>query len=220
MDLKTDIGILGLEPRTYNCLKRNRINTYEELSMLSQEDLKTLKGMGESSLRNVKNCLDSYNKCNIYVSKVTPKEKIENLFSKIEEKDREFLLKIIQILYEDLTGIYKDAVEYDQVKEGVIRLSYYILENLNTTDNFLINSDIQSIIYSDNLFFNIVSTIVIRLLKDYNFGYTKEEIIERLPVSFQNSEQIEELFQFLKNDIEIDNDLYFYFSPFLYLLSK
>lgn len=45
---------LGLSLRTYNCLKRARIDTVEQLSGMSDEDLLRIRGFGNWCLREVR----------------------------------------------------------------------------------------------------------------------------------------------------------------------
>lgn len=48
-----NIEDLNFSARTYNCLKRAKINTFEELLALSKEGLMSVKGMGRSCFAEV-----------------------------------------------------------------------------------------------------------------------------------------------------------------------
>ena len=54
-----DIIDLEFSVRTYNCLKRSRINTVEELLQKSEEDLMRVRNLGRKSLKEIKNRIES-----------------------------------------------------------------------------------------------------------------------------------------------------------------
>ena len=55
--LEMTIEELDLSVRSYNCLKRAGINTVEELSNKSEEDMMKVRNLGKKSLEEVKNKL-------------------------------------------------------------------------------------------------------------------------------------------------------------------
>lgn len=49
----SDIADLDLTVRSYNCLKRSRINTIKELSQLTHSDLMKIRNLGRKSMREI-----------------------------------------------------------------------------------------------------------------------------------------------------------------------
>lgn len=49
-----DISKLGLSIRAYNCLRKNGINTVEEVAELSDDDLLSIHRMGPKTLEDIK----------------------------------------------------------------------------------------------------------------------------------------------------------------------
>jgi len=56
--LEMQIEDLDLSVRSYNCLKRAGINTVEELTQKSEEDMMKVRNLGKKSLKEVKQKLD------------------------------------------------------------------------------------------------------------------------------------------------------------------
>ncbi len=56
--LEMQIEDLDLSVRSYNCLKRAGINTVEELTQKSEEDMMKVRNLGKKSLKEVKLKLD------------------------------------------------------------------------------------------------------------------------------------------------------------------
>lgn len=56
--LETQIEDLDLSVRSYNCLKRAGINTVDELTQKSEEDMMKVRNLGKKSLKEVKQKLD------------------------------------------------------------------------------------------------------------------------------------------------------------------
>ncbi|MDV2582643.1 DNA-directed RNA polymerase subunit alpha [Alkalibacillus haloalkaliphilus] len=59
--LEMTIEELDLSVRSYNCLKRAGINTVQELTQKSEEDMMKVRNLGRKSLDEVKNKLDALN---------------------------------------------------------------------------------------------------------------------------------------------------------------
>ncbi len=59
--LEMTIEELDLSVRSYNCLKRAGINTVQELTQKSEEDMMKVRNLGRKSLDEVKNKLDDLN---------------------------------------------------------------------------------------------------------------------------------------------------------------
>ena len=56
--LEMQIEDLDLSVRSYNCLKRAGINTVNELTKKSEEDMMKVRNLGKKSLKEVKQKLD------------------------------------------------------------------------------------------------------------------------------------------------------------------
>ena len=56
--LEMQIEDLDLSVRSYNCLKRAGINTVEELTQKTEEDMMKVRNLGKKSLKEVKQKLD------------------------------------------------------------------------------------------------------------------------------------------------------------------
>lgn len=59
--LEMTVEELDLSVRSYNCLKRNSINTVEELTQMSEHDMLQVRNLGKKSLDEVKKKLEDYN---------------------------------------------------------------------------------------------------------------------------------------------------------------
>lgn len=55
--LQSDIAILNLSVRSYNCLYRHGIHTIQELLRLSPEELRLVRNLGRKSYEEVINSL-------------------------------------------------------------------------------------------------------------------------------------------------------------------
>lgn len=60
LQVDTPIEALGLTKRSYHCLKRARINTVEELTKRSRQDLLKIRNLGEISFNEIESKLESY----------------------------------------------------------------------------------------------------------------------------------------------------------------
>ena len=58
--LSVSIDELELSVRSYNCLKRNGINTLQELSNMTKADVEKIKNLGKTSLREIQKKLTEY----------------------------------------------------------------------------------------------------------------------------------------------------------------
>lgn len=53
----TNISTLGLNPRTYNCLRHAQIIAVDQLQCMSKPELMSLRGFGENCMENLNSCL-------------------------------------------------------------------------------------------------------------------------------------------------------------------
>lgn len=58
--LASEIHVLGLTVRTYNCLRREDINTVAELISKTEDDILDIRNLGEKSFREIKEALADY----------------------------------------------------------------------------------------------------------------------------------------------------------------
>ena len=60
LQVDTPIEVLNLTQRSYNCLKRAKINTVEELIKRSRGDLLKIRNLGKRSFNEIQSELESY----------------------------------------------------------------------------------------------------------------------------------------------------------------
>lgn len=118
----TQLEALGLEARQFNALKRRGINTVEELSKMSVNDLSAVPNLGPNSIAKIQNAIRDFNNL-VHIEDVMLGEE-NNLDFEIEEQPN-MLLKLVNI---DSIGLDPDVLK-DLEKEGINTLYDYHLKN-------------------------------------------------------------------------------------------
>lgn len=107
---------LKLSVRAYNCLKRKRYDTVEQVQYASDEELLNIRGLGVSCLKEIREA------CSVYIQQV-PREKTESIHVAEE------LRKAIKILNEEYEIAKKNSYIHNPIAWALYHTWKRIEEN-------------------------------------------------------------------------------------------
>lgn len=120
---------LGLSVRSFNCLKRNGINTTGELLALSQEELSNFKNMGKLSVEEINAVLHRLSTGDFsFIKMENSNYKKETVLHYIVEET--ILKDVSSVLFQDASGMYVEDVPVEELEfsnrtlGGLLRAGY------------------------------------------------------------------------------------------------
>ncbi|MFJ5717380.1 DNA-directed RNA polymerase subunit alpha C-terminal domain-containing protein [Neobacillus sp. NPDC093127] len=191
-----DISIedLNLSVRAYNCLRIAKINYYSELLLKSADELIVIPNMGKKSLLELEN-----------VKSNTPL----TLFSEI--KDNKYITP--DTICRSVFTVISEKINVNpaQLSEKLIPVcSRYMEDKENITDVSLCLKDKNFIknVYEVNYIQLIFDDYVLNIIKESIYGCEENDILEKMPLYFNNVEFINMQLNNLlsRNEIEIFNN--------------
>ncbi|MDU6114988.1 MAG: DNA-directed RNA polymerase subunit alpha C-terminal domain-containing protein [Paeniclostridium sordellii] len=117
------IESLNLSVRSYNCLKKNNIDTLDKLLVLDEYELFKLKNLGKKSLEEIKNVISKQYKGELEFNY----GKDSTILDKIADKEKQ----IQEVLFKGENQVYVDDIEIDNMnlsvrsKNALKRNGYY-----------------------------------------------------------------------------------------------
>jgi DNA-binding CsgD family transcriptional regulator len=180
---------MKLTVRAFNCLKAAKLNYYSELIYKSADELIAIPNMGKKSLLEVESV-----KCNISLKLSSDTEDNQNITTEIIARNIfESISKKINVnpvrLYQKLTPICLVYMENKEYNED----SLLVLED----KNFL------KYLYELDYIQTLLKEYILSIIKNSIYGCDKSNILENMPIYFNNSSFV----NFLLNELLIDNKI-------------
>lgn len=199
------IEMLGLSGRSYNTLRRNKVDTLAQFQKLTEVQIESFSNIGAKSIAEL---LEKQKNLDIFLQIAQGEyektnESISDELQIQEEKLKDRILSIVQYIVGYLRC--KTSTLYHEIK-GVL-IDYPNVDIDSFTNDKIDENCVTKIIYLPSFQEGVKETLY-NTLKDYKWGCSRFQLEKKLPPMFMNHEffgkillsMIEERHIFINND--------------------